>query len=431
MKQIFLVLAALLTTFDASATTQDLIDSVKNNDVAAVLKLLESGENVNGTTEQGNTALHYAIATDNAELSQLLLAYGADLNAINGKGWSPLKIAQTKQLKNVAPILAQAQQGKVDLPPSVVKIKENLVDSAKNETKTTEENMFPIVEDEKEVETVKTEAKSITSAPVNTSSEINTPKTDVVTTEKISVETTSSAVSEDTVQEQTADTSVEVVKIAELLASQAIAQANQEVAHAREEQANAEAKVKALEAQLKEMQEEKMRKEAIEKAKIEAEAKAKAEAEAKAKEEAEAKAKAEAEAKAKVEAEAKAQAAEKAKKIAQMAKKMPAPKPFPKMQFSALTDKIYAGDEEVVYCLNYLGQGENQNMLRAAGFYAASSGISEERYKQITALSNDFFATAVNDELKKRNAECGQIITPKDINRQNRIIRSLNQSVGY
>ena len=42
MKQIFLVLAALLTTFDASATTQDLIDSVKNNDVAAVLKLLES-----------------------------------------------------------------------------------------------------------------------------------------------------------------------------------------------------------------------------------------------------------------------------------------------------------------------------------------------------------------------------------------------------
>jgi len=417
MKQGLLLAAAMLLAFEANASPQDLIDSVKNNDMTAVLKLLESGENVNGANEQGNTALHYAIATDNAELSQLLLAYGADFNAANGKGWSPLKIAQTKQLKNVAPILSQASQGKVELPETAAKIKESIV-SARQKA---EENMFPIVEEERDVMITKPETISISFEPVNKEPEVaETPKMAAQNIEAPAPANTVAPTSDETTnsaQAQPVDNSEKIIKVAELLSAQAIEQAQQDAAQAREGQAIAEAKVKELEAKLKQIEEAKAKEEAAIKAQKEAEEKARIEAENKAKAEAEAKAKAEADAR--------------AQKIATMAKRMPSSKPLPKMPVSALTDKIYAGDEEVVYCLNYLGQGENQNMLRAAGFYAAASGINEERYKQIASLSNDFFATAVNADLKKRNDECSKIITPKDKNQQNRIIRSLNQSIGY
>ena len=85
----------------------------------------------------------------------------------------------------------------------------------------------------------------------------------------------------------------------------------------------------------------------------------------------------------------------------------------------------------MVYCLNYLGQGENKNMVAAAGHYAASVGIKQARYDRIVELSNNFFASSDATALRKRSDECGKVITPADASRQNMIIRSLNYAIGY
>lgn len=100
------------------------------------------------------------------------------------------------------------------------------------------------------------------------------------------------------------------------------------------------------------------------------------------------------------------------------------------LQKSKLNEKIYAGDEEITYCLNYLGHGENESMLHGAGFFAASAGITEERYKQISSEVESFLANASEQDTQKRNQECGTIITPKNNEKQNQIIRSINRGIG-
>ncbi|MBR1840718.1 MAG: ankyrin repeat domain-containing protein, partial [Alphaproteobacteria bacterium] len=107
MKKYLLVALMTIIAAQAQASTQDLIESVKQKNMPMLLELLANGENVNGKNEQGNTALHYAVALDDAESTETLLSYGADMNIANGKGWTPLKIAEKKQVKNVAPLLAK------------------------------------------------------------------------------------------------------------------------------------------------------------------------------------------------------------------------------------------------------------------------------------------------------------------------------------
>ena len=89
----------------AQAAVQDLIDSVKNQNIAAVRQMLAEGEDVNAQNVQGNTALHYAVALDDADMTRLLLENGANLNVANSKGWTPLKIAEKKNVQNVTVVL--------------------------------------------------------------------------------------------------------------------------------------------------------------------------------------------------------------------------------------------------------------------------------------------------------------------------------------
>ena len=114
--------------------------------------------------------------------------------------------------------------------------------------------------------------------------------------------------------------------------------------------------------------------------------------------------------------------------------KKEAPKPAVKKEApkpSVWEAKIFAGDEEIVYCMNLLGQGENENMLKGAGYFAASAKINEARYHQIVDLANAFYANADEQSLKARNDTCAKIVTPKDATKQNQIVRSLNSAVGY
>lgn len=113
-----------------------------------------------------------------------------------------------------------------------------------------------------------------------------------------------------------------------------------------------------------------------------------------------------------------------------VAKPQPAPVKVRIPQPSTFHKDMTDGADEVIYCLDLLGQGENKHMMYAAGYYAAAEGIKEERYKQIVSYATDFYHNADDNTLKQRVDTCGKVITPNDSAEQNKIIRALNQALG-
>ncbi|MBN7559492.1 ankyrin repeat domain-containing protein [Mycobacteroides abscessus] len=55
--------------------------------------LVASGADVNAKDDQGYTPLHLAVAADSAEVVRLLLDSGAEVDAVNNKGETPLRCA--------------------------------------------------------------------------------------------------------------------------------------------------------------------------------------------------------------------------------------------------------------------------------------------------------------------------------------------------
>ena len=325
MKKGLLAAFLLLFAAQAHASVAELIDSIKQNNLAEVQKLLAKGENVNAANEQGNTPLHYAVALDNPEIVKALLAKGANLRAENDKGWTPLLIAKKKEVPNVAPILQEAE--KVSAAAEQAKV------AAEQTSKATEQTIS---------QTEIAEYKSL------------------------------------------------------------VERAKQEILNARKERNAVEAKNKELEQEIKRLKDEA--------AKAPAQAKSATQKTVK---------KADTKPVAKAPVKAQQKAAAKPKPLADRSRP------------SKIIPQINTENEAVVYCLNYLGQGENKNMIAAAGHYASSVGIKQARYNRIVELSNGFFATSDAAALKKRSDECGKIITPTDATRQNMIIRSLNYAIGY
>ena len=328
MKKSLIAAFMVLFATQAQASVLELIESVKQNNLPEVLNLLEKGENVNATNAQGNTPLHYAVATDNAEIAKVLLEKGADINASNAMGWTPLKIAQEKQVPNVLPILQKAVQ-------------DNKVD------------------------------------------------------EKVSSPTSATF------------TSAEKEQYIALIerAREGILYARKELDAARERHQELEAEIEKLKA---------------DNARLEKSAKAQSVEEPQTKTE---------------DTTAKTQNTPIKTAKKQEIKSVPNKPKIRKTQIQAkpsiMNPQIFAGQEEVVYCLNYFGQGGDENMLKAAGYYASTVGINQVRYNRIADLSNAFFASADINALKKRSDECSKIITPTDAEKQNMIIRSLNYAIGH
>ena len=372
MKKYLLFAMLLMLTSQAEASVKDLVRSIVQKDAAKLSELLANGEDVNEEIKDGNTALHYVVNQDNAELTKILLSYGANVNATNDKGWTPLKIAEKKQAKNVMPLLLEAQKAATKVVPT--------------------EKAQKAVEQAKETVA---EAKAVAQETEQTAKKVEQTAQEV---EKTAQKTEQAA--------ENVASALEMVPLAE--AQAAIVQREAIAQEALQAKAQAEEKVKALEAQVKE----------LEKAKIAAQNAAKAAQQATKP----------AAATATVTATTTITPAQKTVAAAKPAPKAPVKKLPP--QKSKLTDKIFVGDEEVVYCLNYLGQGENQHFLEAAGFYAASAGINEKRYNEIIDVANDYFAHTSDAELKARNDECSKIITPDNKDKMNQIIHSINKAIG-
>src|SRR5262245_30885572 len=85
-----------------------LIDAARNADTAAVRSLLKQRVDVNASTADGTTALHWASYRDNLESADLLIRAGAKVNAANDLGATPLWTASMNGSAAMVRTLLQA-----------------------------------------------------------------------------------------------------------------------------------------------------------------------------------------------------------------------------------------------------------------------------------------------------------------------------------
>jgi len=170
MNKFLLIIMTICLADTAAADTVQLFESAKKNDLLAVQTLLDNGEPVNAVNERGNTALHYAVANGNAEMTRFLLNRGADMFIQNNKGWSPLKIAEKKNMENIYGIFQEKQERDSLLLQQ--KSAQETVKSADNQTsENNPENKEIIKSDETREENPANQAGQVNVAPA----EVNVP----------------------------------------------------------------------------------------------------------------------------------------------------------------------------------------------------------------------------------------------------------------
>lgn len=344
MKKYWLLTCALLMSVPAYATTDELINGVKNKNLPAVEALLNKGENVNGANAQGNTALHYAVATNNADMVKLLLKHNADMNAKNNKGWSPLSIAEKKNVGEIYDIF----EAEISAEEAAAKAKQ-------------------------EAEQKAAELKAKQEAEAKAAAE-------KIAKEKADAEARAKAMAASEAQKakEAADAQAQKVKEAQEKINAEKAALTQKAADTAKA-ADAKKSEKAVAIPLKKNA---------------------------------------------------AKTANTVAKPATKTAKTTAPKPL--FKASALSAKVNQGAEEVVYCLQYLGlQGEQKNMTVAAGYYAVENGVSKARHDVAVAEAQKYYENASEADIKARVDLCGKYITPKNAAEQNKIIRSINRSIGF
>jgi ankyrin repeat protein len=114
----------------AAPAGTSLIDSVYNEDLAAVKKLITEGANVNmRKADDGSTPLHVAVFVCNIEIVKALIAAKADVNAKNNKGETPLFLTTMpmEALKPIYDFFGTLTQKRFDL----VRIAKDRVEVAK------------------------------------------------------------------------------------------------------------------------------------------------------------------------------------------------------------------------------------------------------------------------------------------------------------
>jgi len=91
MPRLIVLVAALLAIARGSAGQQaSILDAAKNADTEAVRVLLQKRVDVNGATDDGTTALHWASYRDDLQSADLLIRAGARVNAATDLGVTPL-----------------------------------------------------------------------------------------------------------------------------------------------------------------------------------------------------------------------------------------------------------------------------------------------------------------------------------------------------
>ena len=289
MKKYLLVLMLSVLATPSFASVDDLILQVKRGGLTELETLLsQNGEDVNAKNSSGNTALHYAVATKDVEMVTLLLSHGAKTDIKNNKGWSPLMIAEKKNLNDVVNVMKN--YSKDNVIADVTNVASKTTDTVKN-------------------------------AVVTTKDKVVTKVNDTVTMAQKKIDDLS----------KTKETAERLAK--------------------KQAEAEAWAKEEAERIALKEAEEAKER---------------------------------------------------------------------------------YMKNLEVVYCLNFLGlQTDEPNMMAASSHYAVDAGLEKKDFDLIEQITKEFYESNSSRSIENRIKECSEVITPKNAEEQNKIIRSLNKSIGF
>ena len=100
----------VVTDVGAAEMSRELIEAVRTDDLNQVERLIMSGVEVSGKRGDGSTALHWAVHRENIEISDLLIDSGADINAADDHGVTPLALAC---LNGSSVMVEQLLRGKV------------------------------------------------------------------------------------------------------------------------------------------------------------------------------------------------------------------------------------------------------------------------------------------------------------------------------
>ena len=88
------ILGIILAGWLSSALAGPLHDAAKNGDLEQLKQLLDQGTDIEEQDRFVGTALHWAAITGNAEVAQVLIAAGADVNSVaRGDGTTALHVA--------------------------------------------------------------------------------------------------------------------------------------------------------------------------------------------------------------------------------------------------------------------------------------------------------------------------------------------------
>lgn len=86
-------------------------DSFEYKELQKIKQLLAQGMDVNAKGPSDNTLLHFAARTGYLHVASLLISIGADLNARNDSGQTPLQVARSRRNIDIVLLIRQAQNG--------------------------------------------------------------------------------------------------------------------------------------------------------------------------------------------------------------------------------------------------------------------------------------------------------------------------------
>ena len=109
MKHIIITTIAAVLLVGCGGPSVDIHEAVSKGNIEAVKQHIAAGTDLNVKGDRGITPLLVAVMNGHKEITELLIAEGADVNAQdNDAGWAPLHAAARKGLKPVVELLIAA-----------------------------------------------------------------------------------------------------------------------------------------------------------------------------------------------------------------------------------------------------------------------------------------------------------------------------------
>lgn len=103
---------------DHTALDKELLEAAKEGSTDMVRSLLDRGADVNAKDDDGWTPLHWAAVLEQPEIARTLLDRGADIHARNNDGLTPLQVAEKEHKTQTAQLLRESEVA-IDHPPQL------------------------------------------------------------------------------------------------------------------------------------------------------------------------------------------------------------------------------------------------------------------------------------------------------------------------